>query len=231
VERDGERRAGRLPGEAVAGAVLAAAWLAAAFAAAGTLRWGAGWIYAGATVAGLAAHRAYVSARNPGLPARRDRVGEGTRGWDVAWVMAFWPLMVAVPVVAGAAAVRLVRPALPAWTALAGAALLAAGLGLSAAAMAANPFFEGTARIQPDQRVVEAGPYGVVRHPGYAGLALWALSGPFLLRSAEALAPAALAAAWVAVRTALEDRMLRRGLAGYAAYAARVRWRLAPGIW
>jgi len=33
------------------------------------------------------------------------------------------------------------------------------------------------------------------------------------------------------MRTALEDRMLRRGLAGYPDYARRVRWRLVPGVW
>jgi protein-S-isoprenylcysteine O-methyltransferase Ste14 len=33
------------------------------------------------------------------------------------------------------------------------------------------------------------------------------------------------------VRTALEDRELRRRLPGYADYAARVRWRLIPGVW
>jgi len=32
-------------------------------------------------------------------------------------------------------------------------------------------------------------------------------------------------------RTALEDRMLREGLDGYAAYAERVRWRLVPWVW
>ena len=106
-------------------------------------------------------------------------------------------------------------------------------MALSAAAMAVNPYFEGTARIQGDlgQRVVDAGPYRRVRHPGYAGLALWPLSAPMLLLSRWAFAPGALAAAWVVLRTALEDRMLRRGLTGYADYARRVRWRLLPGVW
>jgi protein-S-isoprenylcysteine O-methyltransferase Ste14 len=33
------------------------------------------------------------------------------------------------------------------------------------------------------------------------------------------------------VRTALEDRELRRRLDGYAGYARRIRYRLIPGIW
>jgi protein-S-isoprenylcysteine O-methyltransferase Ste14 len=217
--------------ERVGAAVLAAAWAAAPFAAAGTLRWPAGWTWLAVVAGGLLAHRAFVASRSPGLIERRDRIGAGTRGWDLAWVALFWPLMLAAPVAAGIDAVRLGHPPLPAWLVAPGVALFAAGLSLSALAMAANPFFEGTARIQPDQRVVDAGPYRRLRHPGYAGLLLWALSGPPLLRSALALVPGVLAAAWVVVRTALEDRMLRRGLAGYEAYAGRVRWRLLPGAW
>ena len=127
--------------------------------------------------------------------------------------------------------VRLGHRPLTAWTVPLGAAIHAAGMALSALAMAANPFFEGTARIQPGQVVVDGGPYRTVRHPGYAGLALWALGSPLLLRSALALVPALLTAAWVVLRTALEDRMLRRELAGYEGYARRVRWRLLPGAW
>jgi protein-S-isoprenylcysteine O-methyltransferase Ste14 len=52
-----------------------------------------------------------------------------------------------------------------------------------------------------------------------------------VLDSAGGLAVALLAAALTVVRTALEDRTLQRELAGYAEYAAAVRWRLVPGVW
>ena len=42
---------------------------------------------------------------------------------------------------------------------------------------------------------------------------------------------AAVSVAALVVRTALEDRFLRAGLDGYEAYAARVRFRLVPGVW
>jgi protein-S-isoprenylcysteine O-methyltransferase Ste14 len=183
-------------------------------------------------VAGLALHRAWVSRRNPGIFARRDAGGPGTTAWDKAWLAAFWPLVLSAPAAAGLER-RLDGAPLSPWLWPAGAALLAFGMSLSAAAMAANPHFEGTARIQRErrQRVVQTGPYRRIRHPGYAGLALWVLSMPLLLLSRWAAVPALLAAAWLAVRTALEDRMLLRELEGYREYAGKVRWRLVPGIW
>ena len=215
----------------LARAGLAAAWIAAPFAGAGTLAWAAGWIYLGLLVSGLAAHATFVSRNAPALAARRARIGEGTPPWDLVWVAVFWPSMVAAPAVAGADLVRAGHAPMSMGWAVAGVALLGVAFGLSAAAMATNPFFVGTVRILPDQRVVDQGPYARVRHPGYAALALWAVATPLALRSRAALWPAAFTVAWVVLRTALEDSFLRRRLAGYAAYAARVRARLVPGLW
>jgi protein-S-isoprenylcysteine O-methyltransferase Ste14 len=223
--------AARVRTGAVATAALAAAWVAAPFAGAGTLRWAGGWIYLGLLASGLAGHAAFVAREAPGLRERRRRVGEGTPAWDLAWVAVFWPAMLAAPAAAGAELLRAGREPLPLPVALAGALLLALGLGISAGAMATNPFFEGTVRIQPGQRVVSVGPYARVRHPGYAGLALWALATPLVLRSRWALAPALFTVAWIVLRTALEDAFLRRRLAGYEEYARRVRTRLVPGVW
>jgi protein-S-isoprenylcysteine O-methyltransferase Ste14 len=216
---------------ALAQAALALAWLAAPFAGAGTFAWAGGWLYLGLLASSLAAHAVFVRRHAPGLAARRARIGEGTPAWDLAWVAVFWPSMVAAPAVAGADLVRLGHPPLPAAAAAAGVPLLGFALGLSAGAMAANPWFEGTVRLQPGQRVVDRGPYARVRHPGYAGLALWAVATPLLLRSRAALVPAAFTVGWIVLRTALEDALLRRRLDGYAAYAARVRARLVPGLW
>ena len=215
----------------LAGAALAVAWIGAPFAGAGRLGWPGGWVYVGLVLSGLAGHTAFVRRNAPGLAARRARVVEGTPAWDVAWVSLFWPSMVAAPALAGVDLVRRGHAPLPLWFAFAGTLALGFAFGLSAGAMATNPFFEGTARLQPGQRVVDQGPYATVRHPGYAALALWALATPFVLRSRWALAPALFTVAWVVLRTALEDSFLRRGLAGYDAYARRVRSRLVPGVW
>lgn len=208
------------------------AWVAAPFAASGRLAWGAGWAHLVAVAAGLLARGAYVARRNPELRRHRRAIGPGTERWDLAWNALFWPLMASIALAAGLEARGGASP-LPAPLLGAGLLLLGSGLALSGWAAAVNPHFEGTARIQRERghRVVEAGPYRLVRHPGYLGLALWALASPFLLLSVRAFAPALLAAAWVVLRTALEDRLLRRELQGYAEYARRVRFRLLPGAW
>ncbi len=171
-----------------------------------------------------------VERAQPGLMARRTRMGTGTRTWDRVLVTAYLLAVYAVFVV-GALAVRHHGEDLPAWTWPVGATLYLVGIGIGIRAMAANRHFESTVRLQADHAVVDRGPYAVVRHPGYAG-GLLALPGfPLLLGASAAYVPALVVLVLALARTATEDRFLRGHLPGYADYAARVRWRLVPGVW
>jgi protein-S-isoprenylcysteine O-methyltransferase Ste14 len=215
----------------VVSVVLVLGLLGAVFGAAGRLDWPGGWSYLTVLGLALALHRAWVARHNPALLRRRRRVGSGAKAWDMLWNVVYWPLMLSVPLVAAIDLVRLGGTPMPAGAWLGGALGLGAGIALSAWAMGANPYFEGLVRVESGQQVVDAGPYRHVRHPGYAGLILWALSTPVLLRSWWALVPALAVAGWVVARTALEDATLRRELPGYEQYAARVPRRLIPGVW
>lgn len=214
--------------------VLAAqiAWVTGPFLAAGDIAWRAGWLYYGVLIPGLLGHLIYVRARNPGLRRARGRIGANTPSWDLAWNAIFWWLMAGGPILAGVQH-RARGGLLSGWTVLLGAALVMGGLAISALAMAHNPFFEGTVRLQTDrdQRVVDTGPYARIRHPGYLGLCLWAAGTPLLLRSMWSLPIGVATVVWVGIRTGLEDQLLCRGLQGYEAYARRVRWRLLPRVW
>jgi protein-S-isoprenylcysteine O-methyltransferase Ste14 len=99
--------------------------------------------------------------------------------------------------------------------------------------MGVNAYLSSYARIQEDrgQVVVTQGLYGVVRHPMYLGIVVAFLGLPLALASWCALIPGALIAALFVYRTAREDRMLHEKLDGYLEYAARVRYRLLPGVW
>ena len=96
-----------------------------------------------------------------------------------------------------------------------------------------NRFFEPTVRIQTDRghRVIDTGPYAIVRHPGYLAAWFFFLGIPLSLGSLWAIIPAIFSCVILVVRTILEDRTLQNELPGYKEYAKRVRYRLLPGIW
>ncbi len=100
-------------------------------------------------------------------------------------------------------------------------------------AMVANRFFSAVVRIQRDRghRVVDQGPYALVRHPGYAGMILAMPFSALALGSWLSLATALVLSALTLRRVLFEDAFLRANLEGYAAYAERVRYRLIPGVW
>lgn len=100
-------------------------------------------------------------------------------------------------------------------------------------AMASNTFFSQIVRIQSDHghAVATEGPYRYMRHPGYVGMILFEFGISTLLASWWAIIAGGLCAVLLILRTALEDRTLRRELDGYDDYARHVRHRLLPAIW
>jgi protein-S-isoprenylcysteine O-methyltransferase Ste14 len=105
--------------------------------------------------------------------------------------------------------------------------------GLFTWSLLVNPFFVPEVRIQAERghRVIDKGPYAIVRHPSYASLLLLQVASGLALNSLLSLIAAVIFAVVVVQDTAIEDRMLQEELAGYAAYAAKVRYRLVPGLW
>jgi protein-S-isoprenylcysteine O-methyltransferase Ste14 len=100
-------------------------------------------------------------------------------------------------------------------------------------AMKANRFFSAVVRVQTERghQVVDRGPYGVVRHPGYAAMILAVPFSGLALGSWLAVAVALVYSGLILRRVIFEDRYLHENLAGYRDYAARVRYRLVPGAW
>jgi len=116
---------------------------------------------------------------------------------------------------------------------LLGAVVLVVGMGFVAWTLLTNRFASSAIRIQTERshRVVEHGPYALVRHPMYLGTVLVALGSGWTLASGwAAIALLPLVPMFVR-RTLFEDRMLHRELPGYVAYARKTRSRLIPGLW
>jgi len=112
-------------------------------------------------------------------------------------------------------------------------ALMATGLTMFYRAMRENRFFSAVVRIQADRghRVVDTGPYSIVRHPGYAGLLLVPPVSGLALGSWLAVGVGVIMSALVVRRVLFEDAFLRQHLDGYGAYAQRVPHRLIPRVW
>ena len=200
---------------------------------AGTIDWLAGWLYVGLLVATFVVNLTYLLRVNPELIEHRMQFGKGTKRWDKVLMAAFSPLVLAIYVIAGLDAVRFEWSTMSPWMWLPGLLIFVPGTALFMWSMGVNPFFEKTVRIQTERghRVIDTGPYQIVRHPGYLGFFGWMLSVPLFLGSWWAFLPAILSVAAIILRTALEDRTLRQELDGYDAYASRVRYRLVPGVW
>jgi protein-S-isoprenylcysteine O-methyltransferase Ste14 len=206
---------------------------AALFWPAGTLNWPGGWGALLATAVWTAGMAAMILRFNPALLAERLGPRKGAFGWDTAILGALGILQLGRYILAGfdrrfngpgdfSPAVQII-------------ALLVCmlGYGLMVWATAVNAFFSQVVRIQTERghTVVSAGPYHFIRHPAYSGAILYELAVPFLLASEWALGISAITVGLLVLRTALEDRTLRTGLAGYSDYTRQVRYRLLPGVW
>lgn len=203
------------------------------FLIAGDWRWTSGWIFVALQVVNVALSYFLLYAHKPDLLARRSGMGEGTPKWDkvLAPLMAYSTLIISIVLAVGyrfAGGWR--RP----WWLLGLALLLAtAGHMLTIQSMRQNTFFEATVRLQAehDHKVVNTGPYRVVRHPGYVGMMFYNLAVPVILGSLWGFVGVGFFLVVLFWRTAREDRFLRENLEGYAAYAERTRWRLFPEVW
>lgn len=227
---------GRVPLQSVvrSGVSLAALllWL---FGGAGTLDWPRGWGFVGLCLAcgfGIgewlrrtdpALLAARMASPLDGAQTRRDRLVM------LAIVLVFigWLLLMALD------ARRFGWSRVPAPLGAVGVLLILAAHGAWVWVLRENSFAAVTIRVQAEraQRVVDTGPYALVRHPMYAAVAPLMLGAPLLLGSWWGLAGLPVMLLPLAARILGEEAMLRAGLAGYDAYAARVRWRLLPGVW
>lgn len=172
---------------------------------------------------------------NPALILQRGGsvLPEDTKSWDKYIILAYTFLLYGQFFVAGWDLGHIQSWSLGIEFLGFGLALYALSITLAVWSLIENPFFEASVRIQKDrgQRVIESGPYKLVRHPGYLSGILWHLAMPMILGSGLALVYAVLIILLLFIRTYLEDETLRAELEGYEAYTGKTRYRILPGIW
>jgi len=203
------------------------------FLPAGDIRWAKGWLFLLVFLLLTVTGSVYLWRTNPDIFVARSRIHPGTKAWDKVLMAILLPSFFVVFVVAGLDGGRFhwshVSPAVI----VLGYILLCVGFVLSFWVYRVNKFAEPSVRIQTDrgQKVIDSGPYAIVRHPLYLGGLIMFIGVPLALGSYWALVPMAVATVVIIVRIVLEERTLREELEGYKEYAGRVRYRLIPGIW
>lgn len=120
---------------------------------------------------------------------------------------------------------------LPKWISWPACAIFLLAYALYAQVLRENVFLSRTIEIQENQRVMDTGLYGIVRHPMYSASVLLFLSMPLILRSLAALIIFLAYPLLIARRIRSEEAFLRENLKGYADYLNKVRWRLIPFVW
>jgi len=192
------------------------------------------WIYLAAHSGAQLAMASLVFRRNRDLLEERQKPGENAKVWDRSLLRVYTLFTLSLFVAAGLDVGRFHwSDTVPLWGQVAALLGFVLSFAFNIWAMAVNDFYSRVVRIQRDrgQYVVTDGPYRFVRHPSYIGTIFSWTCAALALGSGLALAPVALIAVTLTVRTALEDKTLQEELPGYVEYAQRVRYRLLPGVW
>lgn len=94
-----------------------------------------------------------------------------------------------------------------------------------------NTYLSRTIKVEKDQKVIDTGLYGIVRHPMYSATLILFLSMPLVLGSLIAFFIFLCYPVLISIRIINEEKMLDAELEGYKEYKKRVKYRLIPFIW
>jgi len=204
------------------------------FLAAGTVFWFYGWVFLILFYGFSFWVLLWMLRHNPGLIAERVAGFKSNQPtWDkvvlVILLVVFSIWWVSMPL----DAVRFHWSQMPTWFHLVGVFVLLSSFYLMFLTFRENPYLSSVVRIQEDRghTVVSTGPYRYVRHPLYTSALLLFLGSALLLGSWIGVLLGILLEGILAGRAVREERVLQKGLEGYVAYVAQVRWRLIPHVW
>ena len=120
---------------------------------------------------------------------------------------------------------------LPVWVSWAAAVLFLLAYALYAEVLRENAYLSRTIEVQENQKVIDTGLYGIVRHPMYMSTLILFLTMPLVLGSLISFIVMLAYLPIIAKRIRNEEQVLEEGLDGYREYKTRVRWKVIPFIW
>lgn len=199
---------------------------------AGTVDYWQAWVFIGVFTVASLVPSAYLAVHSPEALRRRLTAGPTAETRPVQkLVMVGTTASIAVVLVVSALDHRFGWSTVPSAVVVLGDVAVVAGLIVAQLVVVQNGYAAATITVEDGQPLVSTGLYGVVRHPMYAGALVMLAGTPPALDSYWGLVPMLATIPILAVRIVDEERMLVTELAGYDAYARRVRYRLLPRVW
>lgn len=208
------------------GVVLVGAML---FWPAGTWNFWNGWLFMGVLFIPIMALGVWMSLRSPEL--LRKRLGAKESQIEQRWVVALSGVMFVACFVVAGLNFRYGWHTLPEWVVWLAVGLFLLSYLLYAEVLRENAYLSRTIEVQAEQKVIDTGLYGIVRHPMYAATLLLFLSMPLILGSLISFIITLVYIPIISVRIRNEEQVLEEGLDGYKEYKQRVRYKVIPFVW
>ena len=199
------------------------------FLPAGTFAYWQGWLLMGILFIPMFIAGLFMLIKSPDLLRRRLDVRE-EQSEQKTVILLSGLMFLAVFVVAGLK-VRFGWMVLPAWVSWAAAVLFLFAYALYAEVLRENVWLSRTVKVQENQKVIDTGLYGIVRHPMYMVTLFLFLSMPLVLGSPFSFVISLAYLPIIAGRIRNEEKVLESGLEGYREYKNRVRYKVIPFVW
>ena len=199
------------------------------FLPAGTFVWRQAWLLLGILFVPMFIAGLIMMKRAPDLLRKRLNVKEEEKEQKTVIVLS--GLMFLAAFIVAGLNFRFRWIVLPVWVSWAAAVLFLLAYVLYAEVLRENIWLSRTVEVQENQKVVDTGLYGIVRHPMYMTTLLLFLSMPLVLGSVISFVIMLLYIPIIAKRIRNEEQVLEGGLEGYAEYKKRIRYKVIPFVW
>ena len=199
------------------------------FLPAGSLSYWQGWLLMGILFVPMFCAGLVMMARNPDLLRKRLNAKEEEK--DQKTVVRLSGLLFIAAFILAGLNWRFEWCVLPNWAVWVSAGLFLVCYLLYAEVLRENTFLSRTIEVQENQKVIDTGLYGIVRHPMYMATTVLFLAMPLVLASPISFAVMLLYIPLIAKRIKNEEAVLEEGLEGYKEYKLRVKYKVLPFIW
>lgn len=199
------------------------------FLPAGSFRYWQGWLLMGILFVPMFAGGLVMMRKNPEL--LRKRLNAKEKEAEQRTVVKLSGLLFLIAFVVAGLNWRFGWWILPNWAVWAAAGLFLGAYLLYAEVLRENTYLSRTIEVQENQKVIDTGLYGIVRHPMYMATTILFLAMPLVLASPISFIVMSGYIPVIAKRIKNEEKVLEEGLDGYAEYKEKVKYRILPLIW